>query len=100
MRLNDRAADAKPHARAVGLGGKERVEYLFRQLRWKAYAGITDRNENLLAVSSLRLDEHLSYSINIPHRFDAVDDQIHHNLLQLHSIAGDPRKIGRQFSPD
>ena len=45
------------------------------------------------------MDDQLSYSINIFHRFDAVDDQIHRDLLQLHAISDDLRKIGRQFCP-
>ena len=35
MRFNDRAADAKSHAGAVGLGGNKRVEDLVRLLRWQ-----------------------------------------------------------------
>jgi hypothetical protein len=100
MRLNDRSADAKPHAGAVGFGCKERVEYLFRQLRRKPYAGITDRHKNLVAFSAPRLDDHLSYPVNVLHRLDAVDDQIHRDLLQLHAIADDLRNIVGQFRPD
>ena len=73
---------------------------LFRQLRRKPYASITDRNKNLLVFSSLRLDDHLSHPIDILHRFDAVDDQIHRNLLQLHAVADDLRKVVCQFGPD
>jgi hypothetical protein len=84
----------------VQFGREERVENLFRQLRREAYAGVTDRDKNLLVVSPLRLDDHLSDSIHALHRFDAVDDQIHCNLLQLHSISHDLRKVGRQFCAD
>jgi hypothetical protein len=56
------------------LGCKERVEYLFRKLRRKPSAGIAGRNKNLLVFGSLRLDDDLSYAINVPHRFNAVDD--------------------------
>jgi len=55
---------------------------------------------NLFAFSSLRLDDDLSYSMNVFHRFDAVDNEIHHDLLQLHAISNNPRKIGCQFHPD
>ena len=48
MRLNDGLADAKPHAGAVRLGGKKRIEDLFRLLRGKPYAGIGDGYLKLL----------------------------------------------------
>src|ERR1700733_1140864 len=44
MRLDDRPADAQPHARAVSLGGKERTKNLVRLLMWKPLASIADRN--------------------------------------------------------
>jgi hypothetical protein len=40
MRLNNRPADAKPHAGAVGLSRKEWLEYLLGQLWRKPYTGI------------------------------------------------------------
>jgi hypothetical protein len=74
MRLNDRPADTKPHACAVRFSCEERVKNLFCAFWRKPWAGITHGHENLLVFNSLRLDDHLSYSINVPHRFDAVDD--------------------------
>ena len=52
-----------------------------------------------LVLGLLRPDDQLPYSINIFHRFDAVDDEIHRDLLQLHAISDDLRKVGRQFRP-
>ena len=54
----------------------------------------------MLVFGSLRLDDDLSYSINVPHRFNAVDDQIHRHLLQLHAISDDLGKVGRKFRAD
>jgi hypothetical protein len=56
MRLNDRPADAKPHAGAVRLGGKKRIEDLVLLLRGKSYAGVADRHLKLLVLRALRLD--------------------------------------------
>ena len=74
MRLNNRPTYAEPHSSAVGLGRKERVEYLFREVRRKSYAGITHRYKNLPVLSSLRFDDQLSHSIDVLHGFDTVDD--------------------------
>src|ERR1700739_4620911 len=97
MRLNDRPADAKPHTGAVCFSRKERIEDILRHLRGEPYARITQRNKNLLALISLRLDGELSCSIDFLHRFDAIDEQIHHNLLQLQTISNDLRQIGCQL---
>src|SRR6266446_8226611 len=59
MRFNDRSADAKSHAGAVRLGGKECVEDLVRLLRGQPHARIADGHEDLLVLSSLRLDDEL-----------------------------------------
>jgi hypothetical protein len=69
-------------------------------MRWKPYAGVTEGHKNLLVFSSLGLDDQLSYSINVLHRFDAVDDQIHRDLLQWHAISDHQKKIGCQFRSD
>ena len=80
-----------PMPSAVGFRCKERIKNLFRELRRDPHAGVTDRNKNPLILSSLRPDDHLTYPIHVLHRFNAVDDQIHHDLLQLHAISNDLR---------
>ena len=47
VRLDDRPADAQPHAGAVRLGRKERIENPFRELRRKPDAGIADGQQYL-----------------------------------------------------
>src|ERR1700733_16077393 len=100
MRLNDGLADAKSHAGAVRLGSKKRVEDLVRMLWGKSYAGVADGDMKLLIPPLLRLDDHLTRSVYFLHRVDAVHDQIHHHLLQLHAISHDPGKIRGQFHLD
>src|SRR3982751_7005068 len=99
MRLNNRAADAQPHTCAMGFRCKKRIENVVRDMRRHPYAVIANRNKNLLVFTSLRLDDHLPYAIAILHCLDAVDDQIDRDLLQLHLVADDWRKISCQFPP-
>src|SRR5260370_15436731 len=42
MRLNDRAADRKPHARTIRLGGNESIKDLVRLLPGEPHASIAD----------------------------------------------------------
>jgi len=60
MRFDDGAADPKPHAGAVSLGGKEGINNLAPLLRRQADAGISDRDQQLTAFRSLRLDGELA----------------------------------------
>src|SRR2546422_11715019 len=100
MRFKNGAADAKPHAGAVRLGGKEGIEDLVRLLRGKPYAGVADRDQKLLVFRSLRLDGKLTRSIHVFHGLDAVDHEVHQDLLQLYWIAHYLGKICRQLRPD
>jgi hypothetical protein len=97
MGFDDGSADAKPHAGTVSLGGKKCIEYLVCLLRGNPYAGIADGYLNLLVFCPLRLDGHLTGSVHVLHCINAVDDQIHRNLLQLHAISDDLRKIAGKF---
>ena len=56
MRLNDGPADPQSHARAVSLGGKERIKDIIRLLRWQPHAGIADRDQHLTILTALRHD--------------------------------------------
>ena len=81
MRFNDGAADPKSHAGAVILGGKERIKDLVRLLRWQTHTGITDRDHQLLIFNGLRLYGELARPVDIFHRFDAIDHEVHQHLL-------------------
>ena len=80
-------------------GRIEWVEYLFRQLGRKPRSGIAEGQKNLFVFTLPRRDDYLPRSIDVFHRFDAVDDQVHDDLLQLHAIPDDAGQIGRQFRP-
>src|SRR5260370_23003577 len=81
MRFNDGAADAKSHAGPVGLGCKEGVEDLFCLLRGQPYAGIAHGEQKSLIFRSLRLDGKLPGSVHLFQSFDAVDHEVHQDLL-------------------
>src|ERR1700722_8542470 len=100
MRLNDGAADAKSHAGAVRLRSKERIEYLIDLLGGQPYASIADGHHKFLVFSLLRPDGEFAWPSHIVHRIDAIHDEVHHDLLQLHAITHDRRKIRGEFRPD
>src|SRR5258708_1982243 len=100
MRFNDRAADAKSHAGPIGLRGKERIKDLVRLLRRQPHASITDRYQDLLILRSLRIDGEFSPPILALHCVDAIDDQVHEHLLQLHAVSRDPWDIFGELRSD
>jgi hypothetical protein len=100
MRFNDGAADGQSHTDPMRLCGKERIEDLVRLLRGQTYAGIADAHHKLPVFRSLRPDGELARPFLILHRIDAVNDEVHHDLLQLHAISHDLGKICRQIRPD
>src|SRR5246127_5284789 len=100
MRLDNGSADPKSHSGAVWFGGKERIEDLVCLLRGQPHASIADRDQELFVFRSLRFDDEFARSIDILHGIDTVHDQIHYDLLQLHPISHDVRKILRQFGPE
>jgi hypothetical protein len=100
VRFNNGAADPQPHARAVSLGGKERIKDLVRLLRWQPHARIADRDQHLTILTALRLDGELARPIHISHRVDAVHHEVHQHLLQLHAISHDLREVCSEFRPN
>src|SRR6266404_3111439 len=100
MRFDDGAADAKSHAGPKGLGGKEGIEDLVRLLWRQPHAGIRDGHHNFLVSRSLRLDGKLARAVHVLHRVDAVDNEVHHHLLQLNRISHDLGKVFRQLGSE
>src|SRR5260370_26424600 len=58
---------------------------------------IADGHQKLLVFLSLRLDCELSRPVHRLHRFNAVNHEVHDDLLQLHAIPPDPGKILPDF---
>ena len=97
MRRNNGTADGQSHTGPVNLRGKKRIEDLVRLLRGQPHAAIADGHHKVFVFRSLRLDGELARPIHTIHRIDAVTDEVHHDLLQLHAISHDLGKIGRQI---
>src|SRR5438270_159397 len=100
MRFDDGGADAKSHAGAVRLGGEECIEDLVGVLLRNPHAGVADGHQGLLVLSALRGDDELPGPVDILHRLDAVHQEVHQHLLQLHAISQDPGNARRQLGPD
>src|SRR6266853_1282977 len=100
MRFNDRSADGESHAGPVKLGGKERIKDMLRLLRGQPHSRITDGHNKVPVFSWLGLDGKVACSIRFSHRLNTVQDEVHHDLLQLHAIAHDMGKVRRQLRPN
>ena len=80
MRLNDRPTNGQPHTSPVILGRKECLEDLVPLLRGQSHAGIADRDQQLTVVG-FRLDGKLTSATRFLHGIDAVEHEVHENLL-------------------
>src|SRR5260370_410517 len=98
MRLDDSAAEGESYAGAVRLGGKERLENAFRSFDRKPDARIADRHHQLTVFAPLRrYHEHAAVSF---HGLDAIEHEVHENLLQLDTIRRRRRKLRVEFGAD
>ena len=82
------------------LRGHERLEDLVRLMCRQPDAGVADRHQHSLVVRSPRCDRELARPVHFLHGLDAVHDEVHHDLLQLHPIAHRLGQIGGQVRPD
>ena len=87
MRFDNGSADGQPQTSTVNLGGEESIEYLVRLLRGQSQAGIADGHQNKVIFLLLRFDGKFARSVYVFHRIDAIHDEVHHDLLQLHTIS-------------
>src|SRR6267154_2494805 len=94
MRLNNRSANREPHTGPLRFRRKKCLENLIRLLRRQAHSRVADRHYNFFVFCFLRLNQQLSLPIHIFHRLDAIDHQVHKNLLQQHAISHHLRKTG------
>src|SRR2546430_272778 len=99
MRLNDRPTDGQPHTRPVILGRKECPEDLVRLLRGQSHTGIADRDQQL-TIADFRLDGKLTSATRFLHGVDAVEHEVHENLLQLHTVCHHLGKVLGKLGAD
>lgn len=82
MSLDDRSADRKTHTHAIGLGGEERIEQLFRIPGVNAGPDILHRDDDLIGFVEPRPDRKCRWPVSdVRHGFDRVHDQIDDDLL-------------------
>src|SRR5260370_11573260 len=99
MRLNDRPTDRQPHTSSVILGGKKCPENLVRLLRRQSHTSIADRDQQL-SISGFRLDGKLTSASRSLDSIDAVEHEVHENLLQLDTVCSDLGKILSKLGAD
>src|SRR5215468_3163258 len=99
MILNDRTADPEPHPHSLRLGRVERLKEPRVVTAAEADARITHLDhDRWLAIQFFvaGLDPQSPLSIRGRHCFNAVFNQVQHDLLQLNRVAEDGRKGGGQ----
>src|SRR5262249_6538053 len=92
MRLDDRTTDGEPHAHAVLLCRKERLEEALGIIETRAIVANldTDRVIALPAGPYPQRPRVVDYGI---HGLDPVADQVHEDLLRLDAVEHDRRQI-------
>src|SRR5215510_4124886 len=98
MRLDDPAADGQPHAGSTRLGGEKRVENALRASFGKPNPGIAHGNKQLTILSPHRGD--VQFADLLLHGLDAIEHEIHQNLLQLHAVRTRCRKRRVELTAD
>src|SRR5882724_833920 len=93
MRLDNRTADWESHTGTVSLRGEERAEDLFGLLQRQSDASIADRDHQLAILDSLRPYRKFTCGTYVLHGVDAIEHQVHENLLQLNTVCHNPGKI-------
>ena len=100
MGLDDRSADRQAHAHAAGFGSEECVEQPVGILGGQSDAAIAYRDQNLAGFLLVRPDHQLAQPVRDRlHRFDAVDDEIEDDLLQLDPVAEDQAQGRGELHP-
>src|SRR5580700_10412164 len=86
MLFDDGAAYRQTNADTTRFRGEERIENLIWEQRRQSNAGIADGHRDLSIFRSLRRYGKLPCPVLVVHCLDAVDHEVHQNLLQLHAI--------------
>src|SRR6266481_4640512 len=84
MRFDDRLADCQAHSAALWFRGKERIKYLVGLAQGYPGSCVIYGDLDLAVLAQLRL--HRKHAASILHRLDAIQHQVHEQLLKLHPI--------------
>src|SRR6476659_9897482 len=99
MPLNDRTANRKTHPHTVSLGGEEGIEYAIELIWGNADAGVSHRDQGVVPIVLAHSNHELALIRNIGHGFDAVQDEVDDDLLQLHAVTEDRVKARIKVEP-
>src|SRR5207253_10645801 len=86
VRLDDVAADGKPHPHSVRLAGEERLEDAF-QIAARDTRSCIEHRQFHRAVAGGSTHRDLARSGQPRDRVEGVDEQIHHHLFELYAVA-------------
>src|SRR5215813_12064242 len=98
MRLDDPAADGQPHACSTQFGGEKRLENAVSASFRKPNTGIAHGNKQLTILSPHRGD--VQFAALLLHGLDAIEHEIHQNLLQLHPVRSYCRECRVELTAD
>src|SRR5260370_23567123 len=98
MRFDDPPTDRQSHTGTLRLVGEECLENALAFVDGKPGARIAYRNQQLTILAPLRCDGH--FTTGVLHRLDAVEHEVHQNLLQLHAIGCGRRQADVEPGPD
>src|SRR3984957_845388 len=90
MRLDDPAADGQPHARSIRFGGEKRIENALKASFGKANPAIAHGDKEVTILRPRR--GNVEFATPLLHGLDAIEHEIHQNLLQLHPVRARCRK--------
>src|SRR6266436_805503 len=85
--FNNRTTDRQPHSHAAGFGGVESIKNSF-SVQWiNANSGVLNRHSDLIAFAALSSNCQIALTVfHRAHCFDAVQDQVHDNLLYFYPV--------------
>jgi hypothetical protein len=90
MRLDNRSADRKSHAYAVGFRREEGLEDAISGRQIDTQTSVLNCHKHAVRVDRLRrYRQHFRTIHDHAHGFNAIQDQIEHDLLQLNPVSED-----------
>src|ERR1035438_5470121 len=91
MRLHNRAADRQPHAHAVLFRCEESFEHRIRI--FQSHPGILYLHQDSIATLPFGTNEEPLVICHGIHRFDAIQEPVEYQLLQLYAISDYRRQV-------
>lgn len=85
MGLNDGLADGQAHAQPFRLGGEEAIEEALDRCRIQSRAGVFHLHQNCFRIASGMDAQKTGPVRDSIHRIEAIDHQIHEDLLDLYA---------------